>query len=78
VLLLAIAVVLLVGLLFAVDRAVKASKRVRRRREANRRLMAAAAVAEDRNRQRTATAEASKALTSIIPAIHELDPRHVE
>jgi hypothetical protein len=78
VLLLAVALVLFVGLLFAVDRAVKASKRVRRRREANRRLIAAAAVAEDKNRQRTATAEASKALTSLIPAIHDHEIRHVE
>jgi hypothetical protein len=78
VLLLAVAIVLFVGLLFAVDRTLKVSKRVRRRREANRRLMAAAAVAEAKNKQSTATAEASKALTSLIPAIHEHDIRHVE
>jgi hypothetical protein len=76
--LLAIVVVLFVGLLLAVDRAVKVSKRVRRRQEANRRLMAAAAVAEDQNRRRTAAAESSKALTSLIPAIHEHDIRHVD
>jgi hypothetical protein len=40
--------------------------------------MAAAAVAEDKNRRRTAAAESSKALTSLIPAIHEHDIRHVE
>ena len=76
--LIAVAIVLLVGLLFAIDRANKTVKRIRRRREANRRLAAAAAVAEARNRQRKAAAEASKALTSLIPAIQEHEtPRHV-
>jgi hypothetical protein len=78
VLLFAVVIVLFVGLLFAVDRTLKVGKRVRRRREANRRLVAAAAVAEAANKQRTATAEASKALTSLIPAIHDHDIRHVE
>jgi Flp pilus assembly protein TadB len=78
VVLLAVGLVLFVGLLWAVDRAIKASKRIRRRKEANRRLIAAAAVAEAKNQQRTATTEASKALTSLIPAIHEHDTRHVE
>ena len=75
--LIAVAIVLLVGLLFAIDRANKAIKRIRRRREANRRLVAAAAVAEANNSQRKAAAEASKALTSLIPAIQEHDTRHV-
>ena len=75
--LIAVAIVLLVALLFAIDRANKAVKRIRRRREANRRLVAAAAAAEAKNRQRTAAAEASKALTSLIPAIQEHDTRHV-
>jgi hypothetical protein len=74
--LLAVVIVLFVGLLFAADRMVKVSKRVRRRREANRRFIAAAAQAEAKNRHRTATAD--KALTSLIPAIHEHDIRHVE
>jgi hypothetical protein len=68
---------LLVGLLFAIDRTNKAIKRIGRRREANRRLVAAAAVAEAKNTQRKAAAEASKALTSLIPAIQEHDTRHV-
>jgi hypothetical protein len=77
--LIAVAIVLLVALLFAIDRANKAITRIRRRREANRRLVAAAAAAEAKNRQRTAVAEASKALTSLIPAIQEHDtPRHVQ
>ena len=76
--LVAVVIVLFVGLLFATDRAVKAVKRIRGRREANRRLVAAAAAAEAKNRQRTAAAEASKALTSLIPAIQEHEtPRHV-
>jgi len=75
--LIAVAIVVLVGLLWAIDRATKATKRIRRRREANRRLLAAAAVAEANNRQRKAAAEASKALTSLIPAIQEHDIRHV-
>jgi Tfp pilus assembly protein PilE len=76
-LLIAVAIVLLVGLLFAIDRTNKAIKRIGRRREANRRLVAAAAVAEAKNTQRKAAAEASKALTSLIPAIQEHDTRHV-
>ena len=76
--LIAVAIVLLVALLFAIDRANKALTRIRRRREANRRLVAAAAAAEAKHRQRKATAEASKALTSLIPAIQEHNtPRHV-
>ena len=76
-LLIAVAIVLLVGLLFAIDRTNKAIKRIGRRREANRRLVAAAAMAEAKNTQRKAAAEASKALTSLIPAIQEHDTRHV-
>ncbi len=76
--LIAVAIVLLVALLCAIDRANKTIKRIRRRREANRRLVAAAAVAEAKDRQRKAAAEVSKALTSVIPAIQEHEtPRHV-
>jgi len=75
--LIAVVIVLLVGLLFAIDRATKAIKLIRRRREVNRRLVAAAAVAEANDIQRKAAAEASKALTSLIPAIQEHDIRHV-
>ena len=76
--LLIVVIVLFVGSLFVADRAVKAIRRVRRRREANRRLIAAAAQAEARHRQRRAAAQASGALTSVMPAIGDLDPRHVE
>ncbi len=73
----AVAIVLFVGLLFVADRAGKVVKRARRRREANRRLVAAAAVAEAKHRQRTAAVEASGALTAVMPTIHDVDPRVV-
>ncbi len=73
----AVAFVLIVCLLVAADRAVKLAKRVRRRKEANRRFVAAAAAAEAKNRQRKARVEASGALTSVMPTIHDIDPRLV-
>ena len=76
--LLAIAVVLCVVLLLAVDRAVKAIRRGQRRRDVNLRLAAVAAEAEAREDQRRATAESRDALTSLMPTIHEHDPRHVD
>jgi hypothetical protein len=76
--LLFVLIVLFVGLLFAADRAVKWARQARRRREADRRLAAAAARAEERDRQRRAAAEASAALTSLMPTIHDHDPRHVD
>ena len=76
--LIAVAVVLFVCLLFAADRTVKVIKRARRRREASRRLAAAAARAEAKDRQRKAAEQASGALTSVMPTIHDVDPRHVD
>ena len=76
--LLAVVVVLLIALLLAADRAVKAVRRGRRLREADARLTAAAARAEAEDRQRRAAAEASGALTSVMPAIHEHPPRRVD
>ena len=76
--LLIVVIVLFVGLLVTADRVVKAIRRIRRRQEANRRLIAAAAQAEARQRQRRAAAQASGALTSVMPTIHDLDPRRVE
>jgi len=70
-------VLLVCCLLFAVDRTVKAIKRGRRRREAGQRLAAAAARAEARDRQRKAAQQASGALTSVMPTIHDVDPRLV-
>jgi hypothetical protein len=71
-------IVLFVGLAFAADRAVKMIKQSKRRQAADRRLTAAAAQAEARDRQRRAAAEASSALTSVLPAIHDHAPRHVD
>jgi len=76
--LLLVVIVLLAALLLVADRAFKAAKRIRRRREANRRLTAAQAQAEVTVKQRRVAAEASGALTSVMPAIHDLDPRHVD
>jgi hypothetical protein len=76
--LLVIALVLLVCLLFAVDRVVKAINRGRRRRDANRRLVAAASAGAAQEIERRSAAEASGALTSVFPAIHDLGPRNVD
>ena len=69
------AVLLLAGfagallVLFAVDRAVKALARARRRRTMRTRLAAATVRAEEQQQHRQASVRASKALTSVIPAI---------
>ena len=76
--LLIVLIVLFVGFLLAADRAVKWAGRARRRAEANRRLAAATAEAEARDRQRRAAAEASTALTSLMPTIHDHETRHVD
>jgi hypothetical protein len=76
--LLAAGVVLFVALLLAADRAVKVVKRGRRRRHAGAWRAATAAHAEAEDRQRRAAAEASVALTSLMPTIHDHDTRHVD
>jgi len=76
--LLAVAFVLFVGLLVAVDHAVKLAKRLRRRRQASERLAAAAARAEAKAARRRTAEQTSKALTSVIPTIHDVDTRLVE
>lgn len=76
----AVVAVLAAGLLFLLDRALKAIQAGRRRREAGMRLYAAAAQAEARERQRRAAAERSKALTTVLPCIRQEDehsPRKV-
>jgi len=73
-----VVVVLFVCLLFAADRTVKVVKRTRRRREATRRLTAATVQAEAADRQRKAAAQASGELTSVMPTIHDVDPRLVD
>ena len=75
--LIAVVVVLFVCLLFAADRTAKVIKRTRRRREATRRLAAATSQAEAADRQRKAAAQASGALTSVMPTIQDVDTRLV-
>jgi len=65
-------------LVVAADRAVRAIRLGRRRRVANERLTAAAARAEESERQRRSDAETSGALTSLMPTIHDHAPRHVD
>jgi hypothetical protein len=82
-----IVVVLLVALvavlLVLADRATVVVRRARKRRAAGERLAAAVARADARaeewNRARTAAAEVSGALTTVIPAIliEDHEPRHV-
>jgi Tfp pilus assembly protein PilX len=76
--LLIVVIVLFIAVVFSADRAVKTIKRIRRRRDADRRLAAAAAQAEARDRERRAAAEVSTAITSLMPTIHDHAPRHVD
>lgn len=55
--------------LYAADLVLRARARARRRREMSDRLAAAAARGEQQHERRRAAAQASKALTSVIPAI---------
>ena len=75
----AVALLLVAGLLFLLDRALKAVQVGRRRRAAAARLAAAAAQAEEQDRRRRAAADASAALTNVLPAIQEPErgPRRV-
>ncbi|HLK02108.1 MAG TPA: hypothetical protein VKU39_19675 [Streptosporangiaceae bacterium] len=78
-LLLLFAVVMFVCLLLLIaDRAVKAIRRGRRRRDAHERLVAVAAKAEAKERTRRSVTEAREALTSVMPTIHEHETRRVE
>jgi len=76
--LLVIGVVVVVCLLLAVDRALKVIRRAERRREVNERLVAVAEAAEARYDQRRTAREESGAITSVMPTIHDLGPRHVD
>ena len=64
--------------LYAADLIVKARARARRLRRMSGRLAAAAATAEQQHRRRQAAARASRALTSVLPAINRPpgDPAH--
>ncbi len=74
-----VAVLLVAGLLVLADRATEMVRRARKRRAVAERLAAAAARAEEKSRARTAAAEASGALTTVMPAIlvEDHEPRHV-
>lgn len=75
----AVAVVLVAGLLFLLDRALKAVRRGRRRRDAAIRLAPAMAQAEEKAQRKAAATKARNALTTVLPAIQKEDrgPRHV-
>jgi hypothetical protein len=75
--LIVLVVVLFTAAVFTVDRTVKARRKARLRRAATERLAAAAAGAEARERDRRARQEASAALTSVMPTIHDRGPRRV-
>ena len=75
--LIVLVVVLFAAAVFTVDYTVKARRKARLRREATERLAAAAAVAEARERDRRTRQEASAALTSVMPTIHDRGPRRV-
>jgi Flp pilus assembly protein TadB len=70
-------VVLLAVAAFTADFTVKSRRKARLRRDAETRLSAATAVAEANERERRERQEASAALTSVMPAIHDRGPRHV-
>jgi hypothetical protein len=76
--LLIVAFVLIICLLFAADRAIKAVNRGRRRRDVNERLAAVAAVAEEKERERKEVVDAGEALTSLMPTIHDHETRRVD
>ena len=80
VVLLVVVFVLLVGVLVLADRVAKVVKRGLRRREANQRLTAAAAKAEEKVQRRQAAEQAGGELTSVMPTIHvhDIDTRHVQ
>jgi uncharacterized iron-regulated membrane protein len=64
-----LAIILIAGLFFLVDRGLKAVQRGRRWRSAAERLDAVARQAEERAQERKAEEEVSSALTSVLPAI---------
>jgi hypothetical protein len=74
-----VVVLLVAGLLVLADRAVEVVRRARKRRDAAERLAAAAARGEAKSRARDAAAEASGALTTVLPAIlvEDHEPRNV-
>ncbi len=74
-----VAIALVAGVLFLLDRMLRAIHEGRRRRVAGTRLAGAAARAEVEAAQRKAAADKSAALTAVLPAIGQEDrgPRRV-
>lgn len=70
-------IVLIAVAAFTADHTVKARKKARLRRDAEQRLAAAASAAEEREQDRRARQQASAALTSVMPTIHDRAPRRV-
>jgi hypothetical protein len=77
---LAVVVVIIAFLLYMLDRSLKVVREARRRRDLGERLAPVLEQAEAAGKQREAAAEASTALTSVLPAIKRPDeqgPRRV-
>lgn len=74
-----VVIVFIAGLLFLLDRALKAVQRGRRRRDLVARMAPAMAYAEEQAKRREQVKEASSSLTSVLPAIQpeERGPRRV-
>jgi hypothetical protein len=74
-----VAVALIAGLLYLLDRGLKAVQRGRRRRDVAVRMAAATAFAEEQAQRRREVKETSAALTSVLPSIQqpEKGPRRV-
>ena len=74
-----VAVVLIAGLLYLLDRALKAVQQGRRRRDIVSRVAPAMAHAEEQAKQKKQVKETSSALTSVLPSIQqpEKGPRRV-
>jgi hypothetical protein len=74
-----VAVVLIAGLLYLLDRGLKAVQRGRRRRDVAVRMAAATEYAEKQAERRNEAKQTSSALTSVLPAIQqpEKGPRRV-
>jgi hypothetical protein len=70
-------IAVIASVMFVLDRGLKAVDRGRHRREAAERLSAVAAEVEEKEKQRQKDVSASKALTSVLPAILDRGPRKV-
>jgi hypothetical protein len=70
-------IVLIAVAAFTADHTLKARKKARLRRDAEQRLAVAASAAEAREQDRRVRQQASAALTSVMPTIHDRGPRRV-